>query len=380
MWLRDVDVPGELVDAHRRGDLVLFVGAGASRDDPSGLPDFRTLTAAIAQESQFPVPEDGLDRPDELLGDLGDNHQVDVHQRVAAHIGIAGSEPNLLHDAVGALALATPEARVVTTNYDLHLSAVLQPHGDGVKEYTAPALPMGEDFTGLVYLHGSLRQEPRALVVTDADFGRAYLRDAWAARFLERMFARYTVLFIGYSHNDVVMSYLARALGPDSPRFVLTDQPEAGHWRRLGITPVAYPVVDGSHAALGEAVAAWAALASMGLLEHRQWVGRLVAAAPSQVPEEASYLEAVIADPRTVGFFTEHARGPEWLAWAASRPSFQRLFEPGRVPEEGACDLAAWFAEHYVRNEEMTRQALSVVREAGGQLRLAVWRAEPPRV
>ena len=55
--------------------------------------------------------------------------------------------------------------------------------------------------------------ESRHLIVTDKDFGRAYLRDAWAARFLERMFASFTVLFIGYSHDDVVMRYLARASG-----------------------------------------------------------------------------------------------------------------------------------------------------------------------
>ena len=35
MWIRDVDVPQELVEAHRAGKLVLFVGAGASLDSPS---------------------------------------------------------------------------------------------------------------------------------------------------------------------------------------------------------------------------------------------------------------------------------------------------------------------------------------------------------
>jgi hypothetical protein len=80
--------------------------------------------------------------------------------------------------------------RIVTTNYDLHLSTVLSKRGIQVEGYMAPALPMGDDFSGIVYLHGSLQRELKRLVVTDSDFGRAYLRDAWAARFLERMFAR----------------------------------------------------------------------------------------------------------------------------------------------------------------------------------------------
>jgi hypothetical protein len=33
--------------------------------------------------------------------------------------------------------------------------------------------------------------------VTDRDFGDAYLRSAWASRFLERMFTNYTVLLEG---------------------------------------------------------------------------------------------------------------------------------------------------------------------------------------
>ena len=40
MWMGGVDVPQELIDAHQRGELVIFVGAGASMSAPSNLPDF----------------------------------------------------------------------------------------------------------------------------------------------------------------------------------------------------------------------------------------------------------------------------------------------------------------------------------------------------
>ena len=133
-------------------------------------------------------------------------------------------------------------------------------------------------------------RSPRHLIVTDKDFGRAYLRDAWAARFLERMFASFTVLFIGYSHDDVVMRYLARSLGRQSGRYVLTSDPDASKWRPLGIEPIAYEVRASSHAALTRAISGWAGLLSMGLLDHRQQIARLVAAARSSIPEEQSYL------------------------------------------------------------------------------------------
>ena len=37
------------------------------------------------------------------------------------------------------------------------------------------------------------------MVLTDADFGRAYLTEGWAQRFLVDVFREFTVLFIGYS-------------------------------------------------------------------------------------------------------------------------------------------------------------------------------------
>jgi SIR2-like protein len=326
MWIREVDFPAALIGAHRSGKMVIFVGAGASRDAPASLPDFRTLTTTIAAEAQAPVTETDLAQLDVFLGRLEDR-KFDVHRRVFAHIEVATSKPNRLHKALVDLAASAQPVRIVTTNYDLHLSTVLEQRDINVDEFVGPALPMGDDFTGVVYLHGSLRQQSRRLVVTDGDFGRAYLRDAWAARFLERMFATYTVLFVGYSHSDVVMRYLARALGPGAPRYVLTSSPDEPDWHALGVHPIGYPVSGGSHVALVDAVEGWATQASMGLLEHRQRIAQLVSAAPSKIPEEVSYMEAVVADADQARLFSDLARGQEWLTWAIVQPEFRRLFD-----------------------------------------------------
>ncbi len=271
MWISGVDIPEELVRAARSGSLVLFVGAGASRDAPASLPSFAGLTSRIADEAG--VPQLDAESSDVFLGRLDDS-RVDVHERVHAHLDPPGSRPNALHKAIFELALATPVPRIVTTNYDTHLSRVVKARRLRWADYMAPALPMGDDFAGIVYLHGSLRQESRHLIVTDKDFGRAYLRDAWAARFLERMFSSFTVLFIGYSHDEVVMRYLARSLGRQSGRYVLTSGPDASKWGPLGIEPISYEVRASSHAALARAISGWARLLSMGLLDHRQQIAR----------------------------------------------------------------------------------------------------------
>jgi len=374
VWITDVDIPEDLVEAARSGSLVIFVGAGASRDAPAGLPDFRQLTIDITRETEVGFEPVELESPDRLLGRIGDAG-VDIHQRVRSHIDVPGSAPNDLHAAIIDLAAAAPAPRIVTTNYDTHLTRVVEARGLHWPEFMAPALPMGDDFEGIVYLHGSLLADPRHLIATDADFGRAYLTDAWAARFLERMFAKFTVLFIGYSHSDVVMHYLGRSLGSRARRYVLTSRPDEGAWRQLNIVPVGYQVEGTSHSALTEAVAQWARLLSMRLLDHRQRIAQLVGAPPSSVPEEQSYLRSVIGDNGLVTLFTDLAGGEAWLTWVVAQAECQPLFGSDVQATGSAFSLARWFARQCLADEALSSVGLRVVSEAGGQMSAALWNA-----
>jgi hypothetical protein len=304
----DVEIPRELVNAHEGGKLVLFVGAGASIGHPSNLPTFGGLTEIIRDESQLKDAIGDLkNQPlEEVMSDIEDKYDVDVHLRAAAHIGKVSSFPNALHQAIADLARCG-DIRIVTTNYDTHLSTAL---GSDFTTYVSPALPVGNDFTGLVYLHGCITQDPRNLVVTAADFGRAYLTEAWAARFLERIFATCTTLFIGYSHNDVIMKYLARGLGPQTARrYACTHKPASPMWGQLKIIPIGYSPAN-DHQALTLAIRCWATRTSSGPLDHRQQVQSIMQSRqPADLsPEESSYLHSVVYDGNTVQFFCERAQ------------------------------------------------------------------------
>src|SRR4051794_299862 len=102
VWISRVDLPEDLIRAAQRGSLVLFVGAGASRDAPAGLPGFPGLTAQIAAEAGV-QPFEG-ESSDSFLGRI-DDADVDVHERVRAHLDVPGSLPNALHEAIIELAL-----------------------------------------------------------------------------------------------------------------------------------------------------------------------------------------------------------------------------------------------------------------------------------
>jgi hypothetical protein len=353
----DVDIPEALVEAQRSGSLVVFVGAGASIDPPSRLPTFPGLTRTILLDAHAPSIEPSRlinEQPDVVLGKLDDG-PIDVHQRVRDLIDRDDSQPNRLHLAIAKIFRSAENVRIVTTNYDRHLeTAVREQWGDGVEVFRAPAVPLGADFSGIVYLHGAISQEPRRLVVTDEDFGRAYLTEAWAARFVHEMFTARPVLFIGYSHSDRVMNYLARGLARDHHgRYALVPKKDddARLWRSLRITPVPYPPRKGNrpHLELTLAIEAWAADARLGLLGHAALTkARSSTSTPPNDPVQQSYLIDVLTDFKRISVFATNARGAAWVDWVLGLEGTRALFATDAVLTPPQQDLAIWIAREVV--------------------------------
>lgn len=384
MLLGGVRIPAEVITAWEDRRLVLFTGAGISMSPPSDLPSFAGLAAQVANILQSPLDptaEEWKTQLDTFIDVLNEGEGVDVHRLVRGIVTRGGSKPNANHEALARIATKY-STRVVTTNYDLHLeTALLEHHTGPLDVFRAPAMPLGNDFEGLVYLHGSAEDDPRRLVVTDRDFSSAYFHSAWAARFLERMFREYVVLFVGYSHSDVVMRYLSLGLGPESRRYVLTDVPRNAIWRRLHVTPLEYP--PERHDVLTRCLVEWSKFGGMGLLDHRQRIRELVSTASEPAPDEESYLEDSLGREDRVRFFCEFATDEYWLEWAAQREPFKKLFERSTRPDPVTNELAGWFARCFALvddaplqpNEQRSLMAWRVFAEAGGVLSAPVWNA-----
>lgn len=292
VWITgDVAIPQELLDAHEAQKLVIFVGAGASVAAPSDLPLFDRLANDLADMARVPFdPDVALDF---FLGSMPRDFALHSHAREL--IAKPGSAPNTTHRAIVRLADARHPIRIVTTNFDDHLTSSARADGIDIgDQWVGPALPLGHDFTGVVHLHGSVLREPKELILTDTDFGRAYVTNAWAARFLLSMFREFTVLFVGYSHDDPIMRYLALGLPSATPRFVLVDASKAldPKWARLGVVTIGYPVNDDDHSALVAALESWDALARMGQFERQVRMKRIIEAGPQLTPVDRDYLSA----------------------------------------------------------------------------------------
>ena len=367
-----VVLPSRLNDALASDNLAVFVGAGASVELPAALPLFRGMTETVlGLGGSVDLPaEDG--RFDVQLGDLADAG-FDVRGAVRRIIDVVGSAPNRWHSALTGLWPEPPLIRIVTTNYDVHLEGTA---GSLAASWSAPALPLGHCFTGIVHLHGSLAGADEDFVITDRDFGRAYLTEGWARRFLVGLFQRYVVLFVGYSHSDFVMQYLARGLPPDSQaRYALVKPDEdPAKWERLRITPISWE--DESGDPYGPAVTAlreWGKRTRWTHLEHDDHIQSVVAGGPSVNSVEDSYLTRALEDEAMTTIFCRHTSGESWLTWIAAKPAFRALFDRNANLSPSQMHLARWFAEeHAIKGDGAALRALA---EAGGTLSTGLWYA-----
>lgn len=360
MKIEGIDFPRPLINAIRDREFVVFAGAGVSMGEPACLPSFVALADRVAAETGKSRKKEEREAVDAFLGRL-EQSGPDVH--TLAKRALSGGdgkepEPTELHRSLLRLFRNSEEVRLVTTNFDdLFEKAVPAVFDERPEVFHAPALPLGNDFTGLVHVHGSVR-EPERMVLTDGDFGRAYLTEGWARRFVVDLFQAKTVLFVGFSHEDVVLSYIARALPPASgipQRFALVgsemDEDALARWRRLGVELVQYPQDDdGGHDALPVGVRALSNRVHRGVLDWRRVVHELAVSSPPLDQEANDELTFALERPENVRFFTESVKSSEWVEWLDERGLLDGLFDHTRYGEREA-QFGGWLIWQFAARE-----------------------------
>lgn len=284
-------IPDELLVARDAGDVIFFCGAGVSQHE-AGLPNFEKLGRNViellgaAQDSPARsllvkalemgrmAGVGGLLATDRVFGLLEREFEVaDVRAAVAEAIT---PEPNT---GLGAhrtlLTLATSRAgvtRLVTTNFDLLFEAC----DPDLPCSGPPRLPdpcSDREFRGIVHLHGrvdaSYRQPAdEEFIISSADFGRAYLSDGWATRFIQSLLSRFQIVFVGYTAEDPPVQYLLEALnlqaGTRNRLYAFQDgESEAAKalWEHKGVQAIAFDSSNG-FSPLWDTLGAWAERAS----------------------------------------------------------------------------------------------------------------------
>lgn len=204
-------IPDSLLEQCDAGRVVFICGAGVSL--PSGMPTFIGLTKHVVDFLDPPDDSDvmrafkpwiddptganmPLDQVFNLLHQEYGKHEVNalVTERLQAPLeaGRIGHHHSLLK-RISSSPNGVPQ--IVTTNFDL-----LFEHDGEIGFHVPPAFPdlaFGTSIEGITYLHGRLadadaKQHP--YVLSSADFGRAYLSEAWATNFIRNLLERYTVV------------------------------------------------------------------------------------------------------------------------------------------------------------------------------------------
>ena len=286
-------LPVHLMNEVDSGRVVFFCGSGISASEGSGLPDFAKLVKHVYTERRVvpdpverealhcDVEDENLRRPqlDKALGLLERPERLGpqvLRRTVIARLSKPRTGPLPVHHALLTLSRNERGTRLITTNFD---NRFVEAGLDDRFVDAAPKLPVPKrhNWSSLVHLHGRIDHDSDAdgsnLVLTAADFGRAYLTERWAARFVTELFREFTVVFVGYSVADPVMSYLVDALAAERAKearlenaYAFTEydgtpeglQKTHDRWRAKNVEPVLYDNGERNHRLFAETLIEWA--------------------------------------------------------------------------------------------------------------------------
>ena len=244
----------------------------------ANLPSFSKLASMVMDE--LLVPEDDVNRRhlssiqsndnvsdisiDRLFSKLEhEYHLSDIEDVVSRLLSSSNIANTICHKIICDLATTSKgEMRVITTNFDDLFSRASEREGRVYPDF--PKITIRRKLSELVYLHGkcnnSNKSDTNELVLSSRAFGKAYMSDGSASKFLKDIFNHHTVVFVGYSSEDPPVQYLLDALlQPTSSKYpVFSFQKKNGEqaekrWTERGIIPIAYD----QHDNLWETLSAW---------------------------------------------------------------------------------------------------------------------------
>ena len=373
-------IPVQLMNRLDSGRAVFFCGAGVSVGAGSGLPTFVELVQHVYDKNGM-TPDDvekqalHLDEPDKTKRRPQLDKALDLLERphrlgapvlrrtVIDRLSEAPAGELVVHKALIALSRHANGVRLVTTNFDKRFE---EAEPDLKHIDAAPKLPVPKrhSWKSLAHLHGRIvgNHDGTDLVLTAADFGRAYLTERWAARFVTELFREFTVVFVGYSVADPVMSYMVDALAAERTKgaqfadafaFASYDGTPAGlgkardTWQAKNVDPILYDERD-HHQLLSETLVKWAAIQSDPLHARPQIaindITKLPAGPDDPVVERvvwalenAAAAEALANAPPTVEDeeFTKVERWLEYFSEAGLLQFPASEAGPGAIGEDG---------------------------------------------
>jgi hypothetical protein len=185
------------------------------------------------------------------------------------------------------------------------------------------------------------------------------------------MFQRYAVLFIGYSHRDPVMNYLARGLpAVREPRYAFTsDDPRSvDSWKFLGVHQLVYPLgTSGNpHEAITHCLRDWCVELHRGLLEKAERIRAISEGQPPLEGEDADYLKFCLANIETARIFFRYAANPEWISWLEKNKFLTTFFDSKQAFGDFESEVGFWLIDRFFVDH--AQEVLAAVQRNGSRI------------
>lgn len=348
MYLNNINFPNQILDAVQNNKLVVFAGAGASIDKPTSLPNFVDLAQEIAEDTGKTLAEG--ESCEVFLGALKAGG-IDVNGIAARILSNSCLKHNALHEAIVDLFSSPDNVKIVTTNYDQMFEQVLEERAIRVPVYNSPALPLGNDISGIIHIHGNV-SDPKYMVVTDEDFGKAYLTEGYASRFLIKLFESYTILFVGYSYNDTILRYLTRAMSREhsANRYILTDDDQAD-WYSLGISAIYFP--KRSYAVMRNGIIKLGIYAKKALWDWRNQFIEIADNPPKDLTFETQ-IDYCLENEDRSRVLSNCIHGVGWLELLDRKDVFACCFSDSKPVDGNGALWANWLCDRFVASDDIS--------------------------
>ncbi|MGI5950193.1 SIR2 family protein, partial [Peptoniphilus sp.] len=328
MLINNIDYPDELVEAIQNNKLVIFAGAGVSMGAPTSLPSFAELSDQIFKLTNIDRLENEAE--EQYLGRVNDLGHT-VQKYVCEILNNKNLNPNFYHKTLIEL-FSNNDVKIVTTNYDLMFEKSL---GEcNVDIYSYPALPHGDKIKGIIHLHGNVLKS-EDIVLTDADFGKAYMYYKNATNFLKQLFeSDYIILFVGYSYSDIVLKYFTKALPalPNNKRFIFANESQVEEFTMMGLTPLVYK--DGDYEQIYSSISRLSKLVNR---DENRWNVRLMELAeliPNKLNEEFNYeIKQIFNNVHFQTRFLKTIKNKAWAVYLFEMGYFDDIFSTNQLKD-----------------------------------------------
>jgi hypothetical protein len=380
--------PSRILEAAKHGELVVFVGAGASV--LCGSPNWVGFAAGVVNT----LYEKGLlnfVEAEQLRKMTDPRRTLSIAMSLAKKNGIEPEFDKLLHGSPQKSegeelyrVLSEMQPVFVTTNYDkwLHVArpgaAVAVPASAssattgptfGLPKYFLPDHLTPDRLTekgAVIHLHGAYTV-PSSMVVSLGDYLRHYA-DEKVQSFLQAMFKNYTVLFVGYGLAELeILEYIVRmkdvSVPGDGPRHFLlysyrsnelkqTEYIEHYFREECGVEVIKYCIDNKGYGELVELFKSWRPLLDVRAPETLDLQARLDDFVATPIgPHREAAIHLVQEHPELVTYFMNILKSELWFTDLDGAGFFDVKHSPGLVTSpgrEGYLQAPDWPAVRYL--------------------------------